>query len=925
MKNIKILSILFVLFIIAIPINAQDVFYFENYFDVPIVKDSLPDGFTNFVNSSLTQPSYEPKECFTLSGEYGVGGKKSTDQSAKVTITDSITGYNNIYFEKSFPTALTGAAGEKITIEYELMPMDTNASRYIQVQTNGAGWGNLVGAYFVSGGRVSDATNGAATTFMSYEVGKWSTVAIVCTIGSNEYDIYIDGAGYKGVAASPINSINLMRVSHNPLAAPNTSVSYWDNFRVYPGEFDYNKFLNDVSITSDSLTIDDSSKIITNLPENMTCEQFKAAISLPKGASIEIYNSDKLTPASGLVNTGMYAIVTSKNGSVTSEYLIVNMAIGFNLSLTSVRPGQLAYANVTVSDSSVVSGVEFFVNDMSFGSVSAPPYKKELSFSEYGDYKVYAEIVITGGVKLKTETKTITCLGNILPVISLDISDDISLSYGDTLSFTASATDDDGTVTNVSVYVDDIFISRKTLPPYSFSVKNILTGNHIVWVTAEDNEGGVKDKEISVKCSAPKDYIIGEYNFNGTESVKVAPAGFSVVAQDTDFSFGTLYTDEEHLESFFMGSTIKHGSAGNKGYFDTNDTVRTKVTTTTYITYDFMFTGVLNKMAFGQIRSTEGKFNDTLSITDGRFTDGKTSAELNQGEWYRLLYVFNVADKKHSYTVTDKDGNTVFEKINENFTNMDFSGNFDRYRITLYGNLDGDCKLYLDNYKIYQIGEMAHPISAEFKDAAQNVFTKNTDIPTDIRQISLVYSEDLNEKTITNSSIKLDLEGSLSQFDSVSYNAASKTIVFKLSVPLSAGVKYNIVNMGGIKDLTGNSLPIGSLYTFKTKLALFDVTDTSFVSSGEVLSDINDAYGKSVGLEVSFKNDTTALKDITVIMVIYQDNKMISCELSKKEILPLSEDKITVASAFLPINSVFEGYILDSKTLRAVKPIIKIN
>lgn len=83
--------------------------------------------------------------------------------------------------------------------------------------------------------------------------------------------------------------------------------------------------------------------------------------------------------------------------------------------------------------------------------------------------------------------------------------------------------------------------------------------------------------------------------------------------------------------------------------------------------------------------------------------------------------------------------------------------------------------------------------------------------------VSATFNAALNPATVSNSVLTLRVSSSGSSVPgSVSYNDAGKTLIFTPSSSLSRGTTYTATVTTGVKDLSGNSLPVPKSWSFTT-------------------------------------------------------------------------------------------------------------
>ncbi len=142
-------------------------------------------------------------------------------------------------------------------------------------------------------------------------------------------------------------------------------------------------------------------------------------------------------------------------------------------------------ATATDTDGTVAS-VEFFVDDISLGTDATSPYSIKYKTTAG---KHYIKAVATDNLGLKGTSKidSITVVNNQAPVVT--ISTPKTAITGNEVTFTSTATDTDGTVTQVEFFVDNASVGIVTKAPYTLVWKATTAGDHKVKAIATDNRG----------------------------------------------------------------------------------------------------------------------------------------------------------------------------------------------------------------------------------------------------------------------------------------------------------------------------------------------------------------------------------------------------------------------------------------------------
>ncbi|NLC30663.1 MAG: hypothetical protein GX765_01260, partial [Candidatus Moranbacteria bacterium] len=89
------------------------------------------------------------------------------------------------------------------------------------------------------------------------------------------------------------------------------------------------------------------------------------------------------------------------------------------------------------------------------------------------------------------EVKTLIS-SNQAPVVDV-LSPGVEAQVSGVVLISAKATDSDGSVENMKVYVDGVWMVTKDggIMEYNFNTKKVNLGKHLIEVTAEDNQGKI--------------------------------------------------------------------------------------------------------------------------------------------------------------------------------------------------------------------------------------------------------------------------------------------------------------------------------------------------------------------------------------------------------------------------------------------------
>ncbi|BFM05570.1 Ig-like domain-containing protein [Halioxenophilus aromaticivorans] len=149
-------------------------------------------------------------------------------------------------------------------------------------------------------------------------------------------------------------------------------------------------------------------------------------------------------------------------------------------------------ANATDSDGSI-SKVAFYANGKWLGKGTSKPYTFNWENIPEGNHTIYAVATDDKLATTKSATKTITA-GNTkslqAPNISITSpSDASSITLGSAINIQASATDLDGSVTQVAFYADESLLGTDYTSPYSLQWNTSTLGSHKIYAVATDDDG----------------------------------------------------------------------------------------------------------------------------------------------------------------------------------------------------------------------------------------------------------------------------------------------------------------------------------------------------------------------------------------------------------------------------------------------------
>lgn len=167
----------------------------------------------------------------------------------------------------------------------------------------------------------------------------------------------------------------------------------------------------------------------------------------------------------------------------------------------------LLAANATDNDGSI-SKVEFYSGNTKLGEDLTSPYEFSWASVAAGTYSLTAKATDNQGTSSNSSAVSVTVNAQVVnqaPSVSLTSpSNNISFTAPATISMTATATDNDGSVSKVEFYNGNTKLGESLTSPYTFSWTNVVAGTYNLTAKATDNQGATSTSSVvSVTVNAP--------------------------------------------------------------------------------------------------------------------------------------------------------------------------------------------------------------------------------------------------------------------------------------------------------------------------------------------------------------------------------------------------------------------------------------
>ena len=273
-----------------------------------------------------------------------------------------------------------------------------------------------------------------------------------------------------------------------------------------------------------------------------------------------------LLTARALDNTGATGDSTGVSVVVASNVLPQVTLTAPSGSVSYREPASIDFSATASDADGSVSKVEFLLNDVVVGTVTAPPYTFTKPDVAAGSYvaKARATDNDNGGTTSST-TATITVAANAAPSVAITApTGGATFDAPTDIVITASASDSDGSVAKVEFFAGALLLGTVTAPPYSVIWANAPLGAHTLTAKATDNDGGAM-------VSAPVGITV-----NGITAAITAPAnGASFTAPAAFDLSATASTSSGNITSmeFYDGATLIYTASIPAGFATANYTL----------------------------------------------------------------------------------------------------------------------------------------------------------------------------------------------------------------------------------------------------------------------------------------------------------------------------------------------------------------
>ncbi len=287
---------------------------------------------------------------------------------------------------------------------------------------------------------------------------------------------------------------------------------------------------------------------------------FANGVLLPSGTlSLPPYSLTWVPASAGAFQ--LTAVATDNTGNTTTSAAVAVTVTSTGapaVAITNPGTGLSFGVGTSVPINATVTGgngpitqVQFFINGIALSSDAAAPYTATWSPGAAGTYNLMAVATDSAGISTASSAVAVTIASNNPPTVSLvSPGTNLVVGLGTSVNLSATASDRDGTISNVRFLINGTLLATRSGLPYSTAFTPTAPGVYSIVAQATDNSGNVTD-------SAPQTITILGGNVplvtlgSPTADVSISADSSLLLSADAAISAGTI----DRVE-FYAGNAL---------------------------------------------------------------------------------------------------------------------------------------------------------------------------------------------------------------------------------------------------------------------------------------------------------------------------------------------------------------------------------
>jgi hypothetical protein len=238
---------------------------------------------------------------------------------------------------------------------------------------------------------------------------------------------------------------------------------------------------------------------------------------------------------------------------------------------TFIAPATINIAASASDADGNITSVEFYVGSTLLGTDNTSPYEFTWSNVAAGSYTLLAKAYDNDGASTISLPVNITVTRpNQSPVVSITSPvPGATYTAPANITITASASDPDGTITNVEFYQGSTLLGSDNTSPYSCIWMNAGAGKYLLTAKATDNAGATTiSDEISITVNLPpSSYTFTKQILSGPDDVEENSKGTMLLnSDDIELVYDTKATGNQVVGLRFTDVSVPKGATVTNAY-----------------------------------------------------------------------------------------------------------------------------------------------------------------------------------------------------------------------------------------------------------------------------------------------------------------------------------------------------------------------
>jgi hypothetical protein len=225
--------------------------------------------------------------------------------------------------------------------------------------------------------------------------------------------------------------------------------------------------------------------------------------------------------------------------------------------------------NASDLDGSIMS-VEVFLDNVSAGTTSVSPYSVMINSVPPGTHQISATAT-DNSAAMTSDSITVRVNASPTASISSPANNTVFIAGPTNVAVHASASDTDGTIASIQLFLDNAPIATVAASSYDNSLTNIAPGNHTLTAITTDNDGATGTNSLAFIVNRPPSASI---SFPADNSVFSQGASISMQASGSDLD-GSI----SQLQLLVNGVVVTNGTSSPLSFTIANATNGTYVLT----------------------------------------------------------------------------------------------------------------------------------------------------------------------------------------------------------------------------------------------------------------------------------------------------------------------------------------------------------